>query len=183
MTCMTVWAVWHWTIWPLTGASPRLPAPGPVDRGKQGTKRSVLVDAAGIPLGTVVAAANDHDSPLLAPTLDTLACLGPLPDPIAVHLDCGYDSASPATPLPPAGSPAASPPQASLHRSPPATGGASSAPTPGTTPTRSSRGAPNAAPRSAEFYLALTNVIIIVRQLIRQAWTLYRWNTRPHRRP
>lgn len=32
----------------------------PVDRGKQGTKRSLLVDAVGIPLGCVVAGANRH---------------------------------------------------------------------------------------------------------------------------
>jgi len=37
----------------------------PVDRGKQGTKRSLLTDATGIPLGCVVAPANRHDSPLL----------------------------------------------------------------------------------------------------------------------
>jgi len=36
----------------------------PVDRGKQGTKRSTAVDARGIPLGTVTAPANRHDSPL-----------------------------------------------------------------------------------------------------------------------
>lgn len=48
----------------------------PVDRGKQGLKRSTVVDANGIPLGTVVAPANRHDAPLLEPTLDTLADLG-----------------------------------------------------------------------------------------------------------
>ncbi len=37
----------------------------PVDRGKQGIKRSTIVDAEGIPLGTVAASANRHDSPLL----------------------------------------------------------------------------------------------------------------------
>jgi hypothetical protein len=37
---------------------------------EQGTKRSTVVDAAGVPLGVVTAAANCHDSPLLAPTLD-----------------------------------------------------------------------------------------------------------------
>ncbi|GAA1859730.1 hypothetical protein GCM10009813_21200 [Brevibacterium marinum] len=70
----------------------------PVDRGKQGTKRSVLTDRAGIPLGCVLAAANRHDPPLLRPTL---ACLGRfelrygvgLPEDITVHLDAGYDSA------------------------------------------------------------------------------------------
>lgn len=43
-------------------------------------------------LGRVVAGANRHDSPLLAPTLDRLVDLGPLPDDITVHLDAGYDS-------------------------------------------------------------------------------------------
>jgi transposase len=44
----------------------------PVDRGKGGVKRSTVVDARGIPLGTIVAPANRHDSPLLEETLDTL---------------------------------------------------------------------------------------------------------------
>src|SRR5918996_2727828 len=52
----------------------------PVDRGKQGIKRSTLVDAKGIPLGTLAAAANRHDSPLLDETLDTLEVLGELPE-------------------------------------------------------------------------------------------------------
>lgn len=65
----------------------------PVDRGKQGTKRSLLVEGAGIPLGTVVAPANRHDSPLLRPTLETLSRFGfDLPERITVHLDAGYDS-------------------------------------------------------------------------------------------
>src|SRR5215210_7146937 len=64
----------------------------PVDRGKQGLKRSVMVDAAGIPLGVVSAGANCHDSPLLAPTLNALKALRGLPDPVNVHLDRGYDS-------------------------------------------------------------------------------------------
>lgn len=36
-----------------------------MDRGKMGTKRSMAVDASGIPLGTVSAPATRHDSPLL----------------------------------------------------------------------------------------------------------------------
>ena len=55
-------------------------------------KRSLLVEGKGIPLGRVLAPANRHDSPLLAPTLDKLDDLGPLPDDITVHLDAGYDS-------------------------------------------------------------------------------------------
>jgi transposase len=46
--------------------------PSPVDRRKQGLKRSVLVEGYGIPLGRVLAGANRHDSPLLGPTLDRL---------------------------------------------------------------------------------------------------------------
>ena len=66
----------------------------PVDRGKQGTKRStIVVDARGIPLGATAApAANRHDSPLLEETLNNLKILGPLPERMSVHLDRGYDS-------------------------------------------------------------------------------------------
>jgi len=64
----------------------------PVDRGKLGMKRSLLVEGYGIPLGRVLAPASRHDSPLLAATLDKLDDLGPLPDDITVHLDAGYDS-------------------------------------------------------------------------------------------
>lgn len=65
----------------------------PVDRGKQGTKRSLMVDGNGMPLGAIVAPANAHDSPLLEPTLDLLGRrFGPfIPMPV-VHLDAGYDS-------------------------------------------------------------------------------------------
>jgi len=66
----------------------------PVDRGKQGIKRSAIVDAKGIPLGTVAAPANRHDSPLLDETLNTLEVLGELPEQMSVHLDRGYDSRS-----------------------------------------------------------------------------------------
>lgn len=64
----------------------------PVDPAKQGLKWSPLVEAEGIPLGAVAAPANRHDSPLLDPTLDTLARLAPLPGSMTVHLDRGYDS-------------------------------------------------------------------------------------------
>lgn len=42
----------------------------PVDRGKQGLKRSVATEARGVPIGLVSAGANRHDSPLLVPTLE-----------------------------------------------------------------------------------------------------------------
>jgi len=64
----------------------------PVDRGKQGTKRSVVTDANGLPLHLVAAAANAHDSPLLEPALAGVPdAVGPLPDGACVHLDAGYD--------------------------------------------------------------------------------------------
>ena len=66
----------------------------PVDRGKQGLKRSIVTDGRGIPLHVVSAGANQHDSRLLAPTLAGLAAFGALPDGIAAHLDRGYDSAA-----------------------------------------------------------------------------------------
>ena len=65
----------------------------PVDRGKQGMKRSSMVEGKGIPLDRVLAGANRHDSPLLASTLDKLDAFGPLPEKVTVHLDAGYDSA------------------------------------------------------------------------------------------
>ena len=64
----------------------------PVDRGKQGLKRSTVTDATGIPLHLVAAGANRHDRPLLEETLCGLAGLGPLPAGSTVHLDRGYDS-------------------------------------------------------------------------------------------
>jgi len=65
----------------------------PVDRGKQGRKRSIVTDANGIPLALVSAGANRHDSRLLDPTLRGIASLGPLPA-TTVHLDRGYDHQS-----------------------------------------------------------------------------------------
>jgi transposase len=54
--------------------------PSPVDRRKQGLKRSVAVDAGGIPLAAVPAPANRRDDGLLAATLDAIGVVGPLPE-------------------------------------------------------------------------------------------------------
>ena len=43
----------------------------PVDRGKRGIKRSIAVDAGGIPVGFVTAPANRDDSPLFWPKRST----------------------------------------------------------------------------------------------------------------
>jgi len=56
-------------------------------------KRSVAADGGGLPLHLVAARANDHDSPLLEPTLGGICdMIGPLPDRPGMHLDRGYDS-------------------------------------------------------------------------------------------
>jgi hypothetical protein len=62
----------------------------PVDRGKQGLKRSVVTEGAGIPLHVVSAGANRHDAPLLGPTLAGLDKLARCPAELTVHLDRGY---------------------------------------------------------------------------------------------
>jgi transposase len=65
--------------------------PSPVDRRKQGLKRSVAVEGGGIPLATLPAPANRRDDGLLAATLDAIGRIGPLPAQPVVHLDAGYD--------------------------------------------------------------------------------------------
>lgn len=63
----------------------------PVDRGKQGLKRSTMVEGNGVPLHLVSAGANRHDAPLLEPTLAGLTKLEPLPAEVTAHLDAAYD--------------------------------------------------------------------------------------------
>lgn len=154
----------------------------PVDRGKQGLKRSGMTDGYGIPLGRVLAGANRHDSPLLAPILDRLDDLGSLPDDITVHLDAGYDSDKPAPCSTNAACTAGSHTKARRRRSRPVRGGTWSAPTPGRTPSTASPAATSAGPVIDAFF-DLADAVITVRSLIRQAWTSHRWDERPHRRP
>jgi transposase len=66
--------------------------PSPVDRAKQGLKRSTMTDGSGIPLGLASAGANRHDSKLLQPTIQAAEQqLGALPQHARVHLDSAYD--------------------------------------------------------------------------------------------
>jgi Transposase DDE domain len=66
--------------------------PSPVDRAKQGLKRSPCTDAKGVPLGIASAGANRHDSRLLDPTLHTARTqVGDLPENVTVHLDSVYN--------------------------------------------------------------------------------------------
>jgi hypothetical protein len=65
----------------------------PVDRGKQGLKRSVATEARGVPIGPVSAGAYCHDSPLLVPTLEAAKKqVGVVPEQVDVNVDRGYDS-------------------------------------------------------------------------------------------
>jgi len=68
--------------------------PNPTDRGKGGTKRSLVTDARGEVIGFAVAGANRNDHLLLSETLDALAAPRPEPtpqNPQNVCLDKGYD--------------------------------------------------------------------------------------------
>lgn len=62
----------------------------PVDRGKQGRKRSLLTDAAGVPLSLVATGANCPDSRLLGETLVGLEQWEGVPSSLPVLLDRGY---------------------------------------------------------------------------------------------
>ena len=156
--------------------------PSPVDRRKQGMKRSVLVEGYGIPLGRVLAGAQRHDSPLLAPTLDLLDDLGPLPGEITVHLDAGYDSGKTRDTLADRGlsgeiarkgekAPIQAGQRWHVER------------------TNAWHNAFNRLQRCYErrekvidAFFDLADAIITVRSLIRRAWITHRWDTRPARR-
>jgi putative transposase len=67
----------------------------PTDRGKPGTKTSLLVEAQGGPLGVVVAGANVPDAQLLEATIEAVVLERPEPTPEAPQhlcLDKGYDN-------------------------------------------------------------------------------------------
>ena len=157
----------------------------PVDRAKQGIKRSVVVDANGIPLGTVAAPANRHDSPLLDQTLDTVEVPGELPERIDVHLDRGYDSKATRERLQERGF------LAEISEK----GKPASAKLPVTKRwvverTNSWQNAhkklvwctERVAP-VIDFWLAFSNAIITVGRIVREGWMHYRWEGRPCRQP
>ena len=156
--------------------------PSPVDRRKLGMKRSLLVEGYGIPLGRVLAPANRHDSPLLAPTLDKLAQIGPLPDDITVHLDAGYDSQKTRDEL--AGRSLTGEIAHKGGKAPIQAGQRWQVER-----TNSWHNGFNRLQRCYErkedvidAFFDLADAIITVRRLIRQAWTTFRWDSRPARR-
>lgn len=146
-------------------------------------KRSLLVEGKGIPPGRVPAPASRHDSPLLAATLDKPGDAGPLPDDITVHLDAGYDSQKTREELGVRGMTGEI-----AHKG-------DKAPIQAGQRWHVERTSAwhNAFSRLQRCYerdedvidafFDLADAIITVRRLIREAWTLYRWDTRPsHRR-
>ena len=155
----------------------------PVDRGKRGIKRSMMVDAEGIPLGVVAAEANRHDSLLLAPTLEDVEASIELPEQASVHLDRAYDSKVTRGLLEDRGlvgvisekgKPA--PLQATKRWVVERTNSWSNA-------HKKLAWCTEKEGRVIDFWVALSNAIIIVGRLIRQAWSRYRWENRPIRRP
>lgn len=155
----------------------------PVDRGKQGTKRSLMVEGRGIPIGCVIAGANCHDSPLLAPTLDKLGRFGfDLPERITVHLDAGYDSGKTRDLLDALGidyiiSKKGEPLQAGARWIVERTNSWH------TRGFRKLQICTERRVRVIDAFIALANAIIIVRRLIGEAFTRYRWDSRPTKRP
>lgn len=155
----------------------------PVDRGKQGTKRSVLTDGNGIPLGCVAAPANRNDSPLLRPTLEKLSRFGfYLPDKISVHLDAGYDSTKTRGLLTELGCDW----EISTKGEPLQTGSRWVVERTNAWHTRGFKKLLICTERRArvnDAFIALANAVIIIRRLIREAWHTHRWDTRPTRKP
>lgn len=69
--------------------------PNPADRGKNGVKRSLLVEADGGPLSVVVEGANVHDAKLLETTLNAVVVERPgltEEEPQNLCLDKAYDN-------------------------------------------------------------------------------------------
>jgi putative transposase len=68
--------------------------PNPTDRAKPGTKKHVIVEQHGGPLGVVIAGANVNDHKLLEATIDAIVIQRPDPESVTQHLclDKAYDN-------------------------------------------------------------------------------------------
>ncbi len=151
----------------------------PVDRGKQGMKRSVGTDGGGIPLHLVAAGANRHYAPLLEPTLAGLDKLDRLPDRPTIHLDRGYDGRPSRALLEALGFDGAiarkgvpAPVQAGarwvVERTRQWMNGCGKL-----------RRCTEKRQSVVDFYLFLAAALVVLRQLIQRARLRYRWDTRP----
>jgi putative transposase len=80
--------------WARPGSGGKKTGRNPTDRGKKGTKKSLLVDGEGGPLGVVIAGANVVEQKLLAATIEAIVVERPDPTEEEQHLclDKGYDN-------------------------------------------------------------------------------------------
>ena len=151
----------------------------PVDRGKQGLKRSLVTDGTGIPLHIVSVGANRHDGPLLGATLAGLDKLDDAPGDVTVHLDRGYDSGPTRTLLDALGFDGAiarkgvpAPIQAGsrwvVERAHSWMNGYGKL-----------RRCTEKRRPVVDFYLFLAAALVVLRQLIQRARLRYRWDSRP----
>jgi hypothetical protein len=156
----------------------------PVDRGKQGLKRSVLTEGRGVPLHVISAPANRHDSPLLAPTLAGLDKLAPITaaEPGTVHLDRGYDNGPARALLETLGldgeiarkgvpAPVQAGSRWTVERTHAWMNGYGKL-----------RRCTERRPAVVDFYLFLAAALVVLRRLIQEARTRYRWPGRPSSR-
>src|ERR671913_7402 len=151
---------------------------------KLAKKASLALAARAIRLASVVPPANRHDSPLLVPTLEsTSEALGALPEGASVHLDRGYDSRLSRERL------------LELGLGWEISGKGKPAPYWATIRwvverTSSWHNAhkklvwcTERVGKVIDFWVAFSDVVIIVRRLAREGWVRYRWEGRPSRRP
>jgi hypothetical protein len=154
--------------------------PSPVDRRKGGLKRSTATEPRGIPLGLASAGANRHDLPLLEPTLAAVVSqAGPVPAGAAVHLDAAYDCARARATAAGFG----------LHAQIARTGVPAPVQATRRWPVERTNAWMNGygkirrmterSGQVVDFYLYLAAALVTLRQLIQQARTSYRWDTRP----
>jgi putative transposase len=87
----------RWTWQSMDGAMTKAPlggectGPNPTDRAKQGVKRSLQTEGAGIPIGLAIAPANRNDFKLVGATLESRPVLPPAGTSQHMCLDKGYD--------------------------------------------------------------------------------------------
>jgi hypothetical protein len=136
-----------------------------------------------MPLAAVPAPANHRDDGLLAATLDAIAGVAPLPARPVVHLDAGYDY-QPCR-------------QVLTERGMAGEIAARGVPAPIQAGRRwvierthawgnqygKLRWCTERRRVVVEFWLALAGAAIVCGRLLRRAWTSYRWDDRPRRRP
>ncbi|MEU8694130.1 IS5 family transposase [Streptomyces sp. NPDC048665] len=155
----------------------------PVDRGKQGIKRSQLTDDCGIPVVTVPAGANVRDHTLLPETLDEFEVLtrelDHVPDRYELSLDSGYDYQPVRADLAERGITGKI--TARGTKTPIQTDGRWVVERTNSWMNNFGKLRRNTERRRPciEFYLALATAIITVRSLIRRAWYTHRWDYRP----